>query len=301
MARSLAEHGIVDCAQLYGGDVFQTQQVAVGQGAHHHLLVVFGVFVAAAVLQHILECIGRFGAECARGSLYVLLGENLVDIRRHQPVLRHPGRVEPYAHGVLGTEDVDLAYTRDSRYLRLNVDFHVVGKKLGIVGIVGAVECYRLESAVLAFAHCDTAFGDFGRQQTLGRGHTVLYVDHSHVGIGALFEVYGYRRCAGVGGGRCHVHHVLDAVQRLLERHYHAFHHSLGICTRVGGRYPHGGRSYVRKLFDGQIEQTQYAQCHNQHGDDSGQYRTVDKSLYSHVQQNDFKGKNSLLNFKREW
>ncbi len=232
MAAGLADHGIVHRSELYLGDILKPEHGAVGQSPDYKVFIFRSILISPAVFQHILKGVHRLRAQSARGRLKILLGKHLVDIGRYQPVLRHLGRVEPDSHRIFRAEDIHLTHARYSRQPGLDVDFHVVGEKFRIVGVVRAIEGDRFQGAVLALAHRHAAFCHLGRQKTLGRSHTVLHVHHSHIGISPLPEIDGNGGHSGVGGRGGHIHHVFHAVERLLERHHHALHHRLrvGAC-----------------------------------------------------------------------
>ena len=271
----LTEHRIVLGTEFDAGHVFQPQHAAVGQRAYDHVLVVGLLLVTAAVFQHILKRIGRFGPQRPRRGLHILLGQHRGDIRGHQSVLRHLRRIEPDAQRIAGAPDIHLAHARDTRHPRLDVDLHVVGQEVGIVTVVGRIERYGLQRIVLTLAHRHARLRDFGRKQSLRRSHAVLYVDHRHVGVGALPEVDVDGGRTGVGGRRGHIDHVLHAVELLLEGRNDALHHRLGVGSGIGGADAHGGRGDVGKLFDGQTAQADQPDDDDGHGDDARKDRTV--------------------------
>ena len=75
--------------------------------------------------------------------------------------------------------------------------------------------------------------GNFGRQEALCFGYTVLYVDSRHVGVGALLEVNLYDSQTCIGGAGRDIHHVFHPVDALFQRHDDAVHHSFGIGASV--------------------------------------------------------------------
>lgn len=102
-------------AEFDRGHIPEPKHLAVGQRLEDHVLVIDLVFVAAAVLEHILEGVCRLSTQSAGGGLDVLLVEHGGNVGRNQPVLEHLARIEPDAHRVFIAEDVDLAHAGDTR------------------------------------------------------------------------------------------------------------------------------------------------------------------------------------------
>ena len=94
----LAQYVVVLRAQLYSCNIAQPQHLAIWQGAHHHLFVSGLIFVASAVLQHILDGVLAFCSERAGSHFDVLLVEDFGHVGRHEAILSHLPWVEPYAH-----------------------------------------------------------------------------------------------------------------------------------------------------------------------------------------------------------
>ena len=58
MSVGRTEHGIVLCSHLYAGHILQSQYVAIRKRLDYHIAIVLLLFIASAVFQHILECVG---------------------------------------------------------------------------------------------------------------------------------------------------------------------------------------------------------------------------------------------------
>lgn len=282
MAIHLVDVVVCPGSEFDRGHILQPQHLAVGQRLDDHVFIVCLMLVTAAVFQHILKRVLRFGAQGSSRSLDVLFVEHGGDVRRHQSVFLHLGRVEPDAHRVFVAEDVHLAYAGNTRQARFDVDLHVVGQKSLVERVVGAVYGQLLDVARLALAHSDAALRDFGRQQSLRRGDAVLDVDRRHVGVGPLAEEdrnLGRTVVRRRGG---HVHHVLHAVERLLQRYDDTLLYGLGIGTGIGGRNADGRGCDFGELLDGQLRKTDEPHDKNHHRDDSGQNGPFDKGADGH-------------------
>ena len=114
MTACLAQHGVVHRPEFNGRHIFQPQHGAVGQCPYDYILIIRLVLIPSPVFEHILERVERLSSKRASGRLKVLLGKDLVDVGRNESILRHPRRIEPYAHGILGTENIHLANSGNS-------------------------------------------------------------------------------------------------------------------------------------------------------------------------------------------
>ena len=256
--------GIVLYAELHASHVFEPQHTAVGKRLHYHVLVVSLFFVAPPILQDVLEGIVGIGAQRACRGLDVLLGKHIIYVGRHETIRSHLERVEPDAHTIACAPDVHLAHAGHSGEARFDVYLHVVGQEICVVGIRRTVKRETLDVARLTFTHRHAAPGDVRRQLSLRRSHAVLHVDHRHVGIRALFEEDADVAGTCVGGRGGHIHHVLHAVETLLEGNDNALLDGFRIRTSVVGTHADRRRSNLRELLDGQLQKANQPQHHNE-------------------------------------
>ena len=264
MAVRAVLEGVVLYAELHASHVFEPQHAAVGKRLHYHVLVVSLFFVATTILQDVLEGIVGVGAQRACRGLDVLLGKHIIYVGRHETIRSHLERVEPDAHTIACAPDVHLAHAGHSGEARLDVYLHVVGQEVCVVGIRRAIERETLDVARLTFAHRHAAPGDVRRQLSLRRSHAVLHIDHRHVGIRALLKVDADVARACIGGRGSHIHHVLHAVETLLQRDDDTLLDCFRIRTCVVGTHADRRRSYLRELFDGQLQKANQPQHNNE-------------------------------------
>ena len=254
--------GIVLYAEFDTSHVFEPQHTAVGQRLDDHVLIIMLFFIAATILQDILESVLRIGSKRASRGLDVLLRKHIINVGRHETIRCHLERIEPNAHTIAGAPDVHLAHARHSRESRLDVYLHVVREEVCVVGIRGTVKRETLDVARLTFTHRHTASGDVRRQLSLRRSHAVLHVDHRHVGIRALLKEDADVAGACVRGRRGHVHHVLHAVKTLLEGNDDALLNGFRVGTSIVCSHANRRRSNLRELFDGQMQKANQPQHH---------------------------------------
>ena len=158
-----------------------------------------------------------------------------------------------------------MTYTGDTAQARLDVDLRIVGQEGTVEGAVWTVDGNLLDVGCLAFAHGKSALHHITRQTALYGGGTVLYVDHRHIGIGALTEEDTDGAGTVVGGVGGHVHHTLDTVDGFFEGYDDTFLHRLGIGAGIAGHDADGGRGYLRELLEGELAQSDDADKHHQY------------------------------------
>ena len=251
MAICTVLHGIVLNTQFHFCHIFQTKYAAVWKRLDDHVLIVLLHFVTTSVLQNVLERIVCIGTQSTSWCFNVLLCQYIVYIRRHKTIGSHFERIEPYAHTITRTPDIHLSNTSHTRESWLNVNHHVVRQEVRIIGIRRTIKREALDVTGLAFAHRHTASCYVGRQLSLSRGNTVLYVYHCHIGIRALLEKDADASRTRVGGRRSHIHHVLHAIQALLQRNNNTLLYRFCIGTGIVGTNADRWGGYLRKLFYG--------------------------------------------------
>ena len=255
--------GIGFAAQLHVGDVFEPQDIAVGQRADDDLAELFGGHQSSAVFHRILERVFRIFTQHTGRRLYVLFGQRSRHVRGDEPVLRHHVGFHPDTHRVVRAQHEEFADALRTQDAGLNVDLHVVRQEGLVVAVVGTVQRKDLQHGGLTLHGRHADLGHFGGQRPGGGGHAVLYVHGRHVGVGALAEIDRDGCAAGVGGAGFHIHHVLHAVDRLLERYDHALLDRFSACARIGGAHHHRRGCDVRILLHGQRGQADDAAQHD--------------------------------------
>ena len=265
--------------QFHGGDVFQAEHFTAFQGCNDQIAELFGLLVASAVFQGILERVFRILTQSTRSCFHVLLVKHSRHIGRHQSVLRHLLRVEPDAHGVVISHDIDVSHAADTRQPRLDVDFEVVVDECLVVRVIGRIESDDFQHRVLPLFYRYTDLGHFSRQQSFGFAHTVLGVDGRHIGVGTLLEVDGDVAGTGISRGGSHVNHILYAVDGFFQRDDNRFLYGFGIGTGVSGRYHDGRRCDIGVLLHRQVGQADKPHQQNKHRYHTGKDGAVYKSL----------------------
>ena len=123
---------IAPLSELDAGHILEPQHRTVAFRTDDHVFVVGHVLIASPVFEHIAECVLRFGSEGSCRSLEILLCEHCRYVRRHQAILAHLARIEPYTERIVAASYVDLADSCDARESRLDVDLQVVGDEFPV-------------------------------------------------------------------------------------------------------------------------------------------------------------------------
>ena len=234
-ASNFTGDGVFQQSQFNSRHIFQAQHFSVVERTDNEIFVVLFVFITAAVFEHILERVFRFRAQCSGRRFNVLFGKNRGNVGGDKTVFCHFVRVEPDAHGVVGTEHVGFTDTRNTRQSGFDVDFHIVVEELLVERAVRAVDGNGFDVARLAFADGDTCFCHFRRQQSLSRSDTVLHVHHRHVRVRALAEIDGDAGRTRVCCRGNHVGHVFHTVDGFFQRYNHTFLYRFRVRTSIGG------------------------------------------------------------------
>ena len=237
-------------SQFDVGHVFQTQYLTVGSGSNHDLSELFGSHFTATILHGILERIVGVLAERTGCRFDVLFRQDGRNIRRDQFILGHYVRFHPDTHRIVRSQDDELTHALNTEYLGLDIDVHIVGEERLVVGTVGAAKGEDFQHRRLALHGRHTDFGNLGRERSGCRRYFVLHIDGGHVRIGALFEIDRDRSATGVRCFGFDVHHVLHAVDSLLERNDDALLDGFGAGARIAGTHHHRRGRDVGVLLD---------------------------------------------------
>ena len=96
----LHRHTVLQSAQFYLGDILQFQRVSVGIARNDDVSELFFALQSSRIAHGILVGHVRTFTECTRSCFNILLGQHATDVRRHEVVLLHHLRFQPYSHGV---------------------------------------------------------------------------------------------------------------------------------------------------------------------------------------------------------
>ena len=243
-------------AQLDASHILYAEHLTFGGRAYDHITELLGCDLTTLVAHDVLEGLVGVLANGARCGLDILLREDASDVGGNQVVLSHLDGVHPDTHGVCATQHGEVAHAIDTLNLGLDVDVDVVGDEVLVVLVRRAGEGKDLKHRALTLFGGDAHILNGLRQFGCSRRHTVLHVDGSHIGVGALLEVDcdGGHTC--VGGLRGHVGHVLDTIYGLLEGSDHTLLQSFGVGTIIGCGDRDGWGGNARELLYREREQS---------------------------------------------
>ena len=75
-------------------------------------------------------------AQCTDGSLDVLCLQDVLNVLRHQVIMRHAPRIEPDTHGKGIAKYIHFTNTLDALQARLDVDIKIVGDEITLEAVV---------------------------------------------------------------------------------------------------------------------------------------------------------------------
>ena len=277
MAVVFVGKAVGDTTQFYIGNVFKIENLAVLADVAELL----GSRQAASVAHDVLERLVSLFAECTGSSLYVLLGKGCRYVGRHEMVLCHYLRLEPYTHGIVGAKRHYVADSLDTLQLGNDVDFHVVVQEFRRVARnrCRIDQCNTHKHGRLAFTCLDTYLVYFGWKKVCCCRYTVLHVYCCHVGVKTLLKIYVDGSRARISCGRLHIGHALCTIDRFFQRGNNGVEHRGSIGTTIGGGNGDSRRCYIRILCHRQRGKADDTQKHYKNRDYRRQYRTVDKSV----------------------
>jgi hypothetical protein len=235
-----------------------------------------------ADLVQLLDGRGRV-AQRARRNLQVLLAQRVDDVTGRQLARRKLGWVEPETHRELAlTELNDVADTGDALDRILDIHIDVVADELRAVTIVLGVEAKTTEKPGRVLGHRHTQRANVGGQTADGLIDAILHVDRRQVVIATDIEGRGDRRDTAVGARRRHVHHALDAVDRLLERRGDRAFNGLRVRARVKGGHRDRRRRELRIPRNRQVGNGNGAREDDQKRADCRQDRAANEEIAHH-------------------
>ena len=247
---AVVSHGgaVVRCGEFGAADVAEARHAAVIADVDDHVVELGGVGEAALDVHRVLELRGSFRqrrpANDAGGDLHVLLGHGVDDVVGGEASCGQLVGVEPEAHRVVAhAEDIDVADTRETRDLVLDLERGVVAEEDGVVRVIRRKQRDNERDVGRRFFDRDALALDLERELGLGDGHPILHLHLGDIEIRAGGKGDGERHVAVVGRLAGHVEHVLDAVDLLLQRRGHGLRDGQGIGAGIaGGDGDRGGR-----------------------------------------------------------
>ena len=273
-------------AQLDAAHVAEPDHAPLGVGLEDHLGELLGIGEPAQGRDRELEGLAggdRRLAELAGRDLDVLLLDRADHVRGGQVAERHLLRVEPDPHAVVALADVgDVADAVEPGQLVAKLDRRVVAQVEVVLGAVGREHVDDHQDAGRLLLHRHAAPLDQVGQDRLGQRLAVLHQHLGHVQIDARLEGHGQDVGAVVGALRRHVHHVLDAVDLLLDRRGHGVGHHLGVGAGVVGRDLDGRRRDLGVLGHRQREERDAPGQRDDDGQHRGEDRPVDEEAREH-------------------
>ena len=221
----------------------------------------------------------RQTAELTGGHLDVLRRDRGADVGRGQVEFVQLGRVEPDAHRVLGTEDLEVTDTGGPRDRILHVRHDVVGQVVLGHAAVTRYHADHQEEVFHCLGHTDTLLLHFLRQQRGREVQLVLNLYLRGVGVGALLEGRGDGHAAVGVTFRGHITQVVDTVELLLDHLDHGVLHGLRRSARVGHGDRNGRWRNARVLVDRQFQDRKCPDQHDHQGNYPSENRTVDEEF----------------------
>ena len=187
-------------------------------------------------------------------------------------------RVDPDAHRVVAdAEGERLADARQARELVANVEVGEIGQVQRVVGLVRRIEVHDHRQRRRGLDGRDAERAHRLGQPGQRLRDAVLHLHRGEVDVGAALERHGKLHLAVGARRRLHVDHVLDAVDRFLERPGDG----VGDGARVGARVVRGhgdrGRHHVRVLADRQARDRHESRDEDQRRQHRREDRPVDE------------------------
>jgi hypothetical protein len=222
----------------------------------------------------------RRGADHASRRLHVLAADRSDHVAGRQAALRHLLRIEPDAHRVVArAKQLHVADAFDARQPVLDVEHRVVAQIRHVVAAALRQEVYDHGQVGRTLDRDDAQAPYFLGQARLGLRDAVLHHLLRLVGVGAELEGDGERHQAVGGRLAAHVEHVLDAVDRFLDRRRHRLGDDLRVGARVLRAHHHRGRHDVWIFRDRQAAHGDHAAEKDQQREHAGEDRPVDEEL----------------------
>ncbi len=244
-------------AELEAGDVRQARHAAILAGLQYDRAeLLLGDEPSLRVDRD--QEVGRLGrrrrAELAGRDLDVLFAHRAHDVAGSQAARRGLVRVDPDPHRVVaGAEHEGLADAGDARQLVFHPQRRVVAQVDRVVARVRRQQVHDHRQIRRHLFGDDPLQAHGLGQSRQGLVDAVLHLNLGEVGIGAGLEGHRDREDAVAAGDRLHVHHVLDAGDRLFEQRGDGIGEHRRIRAGIDCPHLHGGRHDVGIFGDREV------------------------------------------------
>ena len=216
----------------------------------------------------------------AGGDLQVLCAQRREHLARVEVVGGHLVGIEPDAHRVVASaEQLHVAHARQPRQRVLHVQGRVVREIEVVARPVGRVQMHRKQDVRRRLAHLHAQPLHVVRQSRQRVLHPVLRQHLRDIEIRANPEGDRDGEVAVSGGLAAHVDHVLDAVDRLLERRRDRLADHLGGGAGIAGGHLHRRRHDLRILRDRQDHQRAETDQREEHAEHRRQDGAIDEEM----------------------
>ena len=267
--------------ELDARNIAQTSDRSVSAGLDDDVAELFLVRESTARDDRQLIChrvVHRRSADGAGGDLEVLLANRVDDVARRQSVRCDTVRIEPDAHCIVARAEHDhLTRAGNSRQLVADVQQRIIAEIDRVVAAVRRKQVHDHRDVRGALLGDDTESAHFLGQSRQRLGHAVLHLHLREVDVRADLEGDGEIERAVGRGGRCHVEHPLDAVDRVLERRAHRLCEHRRIRARIYRANRDGRRRDFGILADRQLRDSDQATGKNDQRQHDREDRAVDK------------------------
>ena len=197
---------------------------------------------------------GRHLPDGSCRRLYVLLLDRRRHIRHGKSQLRQTIRVQPDAHGVIRSVDIDVTHPGNALNLIDKIDTGVIFEKFTAVYAVRRIERADKRHIIRCLLRRNAIGLHLVRQTGLGDRHVILHLNRVHVAVRPQLELNGQRIAPAVVRIRRHVIHALRAVDLLLDDLCYRFIDDAGIRSDIIRRDIYRRRGDLRILRNRQIK-----------------------------------------------
>ncbi len=275
--------GVVAGGQLQPCNVGEPHDLAVGAALEHDVAELLGRAQAALRVdqrEKVAAVRHRLGAELAGRDLDVLLADRAHDVTGGQAARSDLVRIQPDPHGVVAAaEDLRVADAGNPRQLVLHVQAHVVAQVERVVLAVRRHQVHHHEEDGRLLQRRHPLPSHVLGQPRERLRDAVLHAHCRVVRIGAGSEGNRHLQDAVGAGDRLEVRHVLDAVDRLLERRRHGLGDHLGVGAGIDRAHHDRGRHHFRVFADRQQRDRDQARGKDHDRKHRGEDRPVDEEL----------------------
>ena len=133
------------------------------------------------------------------------------------------------------------------------------------------------QHAVYFFFRHDSGTDYFFRQLVQYSRHTVLHIHRRHIRVCTDLEINRGQRHTVIGTHRRHISHARHTVDGPLQRSSHRLGHYVSTRSGIARSNSNRRRNNVRKLGNGQRNNSQGSETNNDHGDNGRKNRPANK------------------------